>query len=155
MQGRRTVLLSLCLLAGLPPASAVAEQGVHIDPNSPAGKEYAIPIAKARREAVGAPTGTAKRGGGRSSDSSGSAPFGEGIKPVGRSATSARQARPPRGRAHRQPAGVPSGASAAPSLNAASVAAGEGSALLPMGLIVVAALLAAGGLGFLLRRGLR
>jgi ABC-type proline/glycine betaine transport system permease subunit len=35
------------------------------------------------------------------------------------------------------------------------VAAGEGSALLPMGLIVVAALLAAGGLGFLLRRGLR
>src|SRR4051794_11590369 len=115
MQGRRTVLLSLCLLAGLPPASAVAEQGVHIDPNSPAGKEYAIPIAKARREAVGAPTGTAKRGGDHSpgsadsADSSGSAPFGEGIKPVRRGATSARQARPPRGRAHRQPAGVPSG----------------------------------------------
>jgi hypothetical protein len=63
-------------LLGLILASPVAAQepGVHVDPNSPAGKEYAIPIDQARRQAEGASAGNGSHG------SSGSAPlFGAGI----------------------------------------------------------------------------
>jgi len=45
------MLASLALLA---PATAQAQQGVHVDPSSPAGKEYAIPLDQARRQAGGA-----------------------------------------------------------------------------------------------------
>ena len=59
------------------PASAPAQNdpnGVHVDPNSPSGTEYDIPVERARREAQG----TTKKGASRDS---GSAPlFGSGIK---------------------------------------------------------------------------
>src|ERR671939_637836 len=59
------------------PASAPAQNdpnGVHVDPNSPSGTEYDIPVERARREAQG----TTKKGASRNS---GSAPlFGSGIK---------------------------------------------------------------------------
>jgi hypothetical protein len=45
------VLAALCWLA-VPGAGAVAG-GVHFDPESPAGKEYALPLAQARNEATG------------------------------------------------------------------------------------------------------
>jgi hypothetical protein len=74
-----TAALGALLLLGTPGAASAQERGVHVDPGSPAGKEYAIPIERARREAAGgqklapaaAPTQTAV------------VPlFGQGIKPA-------------------------------------------------------------------------
>jgi hypothetical protein len=63
----------LATLSGLaaPGAQAVAG-GVHFDPNSPAGKEYALPLAQARNEATG---------GGQADEASGTSAqlFGAGI----------------------------------------------------------------------------
>ena len=52
---------------------AVADNGVHYDPDSPSGQEYALPLDDARGQAGG--------GGGGSDQSSGTAPFGQGVKP--------------------------------------------------------------------------
>ncbi|HEX5225896.1 MAG TPA: hypothetical protein VFW29_12280 [Solirubrobacteraceae bacterium] len=62
-------VLAVGLIAGATPALAV-EPGVHIDPGSPAAKEYAIPLSQARE-------------GGRGGGSSGTeaALFGTGITP--------------------------------------------------------------------------
>ena len=62
---------TLVLLVAAPSAAA-QEDGVFVDPDSPAGKEYAIPIDQARGEAAG--------GGNRPA---GEEPlFGEGIEPA-------------------------------------------------------------------------
>jgi hypothetical protein len=71
MIGVLTVLVIGCP-AILTPTAAALEPGVHIDPGSPAAKEYALPLNQARQ------TGVAPRGG-----SSGPAPFGAGIRPPG------------------------------------------------------------------------
>jgi hypothetical protein len=63
--------LALSLLA--PGAARAIEPGVIYEPGSPAGKEYAIPLEEARRDA-GSP------GGGRDPSF---APFGVGIEPPG------------------------------------------------------------------------
>jgi hypothetical protein len=56
---------------------AFAEKGVHFDPDSPAGKEYALPLDQARDEATG---GGNPEGTGREEESGESAPlFGEGL----------------------------------------------------------------------------
>jgi hypothetical protein len=69
---KRLVLVSLLLLVVAHPAAA-QEDGVFVDPDSPAGKEYAIPIDQARGETAG--------GGNRPA---GEEPlFGEGIEPAG------------------------------------------------------------------------
>jgi hypothetical protein len=69
---KRLALAALVLLAAAPPAAA-QEDGVFVDPDSPAGKEYAVPIDQARDEAAG--------GGNRPA---GEEPlFGEGIEPAG------------------------------------------------------------------------
>ena len=53
----RSTAIILMGLVLLPPA-AVAQDGVLVDPDSPAGREYAIPLEEARRNAVGGhPTG--------------------------------------------------------------------------------------------------
>jgi hypothetical protein len=54
------------------PAVASAEDGVFIDPGSPAGKEYAIPLAAARHQSGGASSG-------RSSPDDPGPLFGQGI----------------------------------------------------------------------------
>lgn len=41
-------LLTACLFAAPTPAWAASQPGVHVDPGSPAGKEYAIPVDSAR-----------------------------------------------------------------------------------------------------------
>lgn len=67
----RAVLLGAVVAATLlfPSAPSAQEKGVHIDPNSPAGREYAVPVDEARRDA-----------GGSDNDHTGSAPlFGEGV----------------------------------------------------------------------------
>ena len=55
-----------------PPAAAALEPGVHIDPGSPAAKEYALPLNQARETGAGStPSGSSET------------PFGAGIKPPG------------------------------------------------------------------------
>jgi hypothetical protein len=77
------VLIALVGLLGLAaPRSSSAAGAVHFDPESPAGKEYALPLDEARNEATGTenegPEGSAKSGSEVESDES--APlFGEGV----------------------------------------------------------------------------
>lgn len=75
--GRPLCGAALLLLLLASPVAA-QEPGVHVDPNSPAGKEYAIPIDQARRQAEGA---SGANGGHGSSGSAGL--FGAGISARG------------------------------------------------------------------------
>jgi hypothetical protein len=86
----KIVLLALCLFCAAPGAASAA---VHVDPNSPSGQEYALPLDDARGDAVGgdhsdsdaAAPGPRGGGGGQSggTGASGSAPsapaFGVGL----------------------------------------------------------------------------
>ena len=66
-------LLTGATLAAAPGVAQAQEAGVIYEPGSPSGKEYAIPLEEARRDATG--------GGGQAKDSS--VPFGVGITPRG------------------------------------------------------------------------
>ncbi|HEX7610251.1 MAG TPA: hypothetical protein VF380_06240 [Solirubrobacteraceae bacterium] len=67
------MVLTSGLATGAAQAATGLEPGVHVDPGSPAAKEYALPLNQARQTGGGAP-----------SSSSSSAPlFGAGIKPPG------------------------------------------------------------------------
>lgn len=72
---RRTAITTLLLAATAAPPAA-AQDGVFVDPNSPAGVEYAIPLDEARREAAGG----SRDGGG--DPSRGQPLFGKGITRV-------------------------------------------------------------------------
>jgi hypothetical protein len=79
---RRSLIgaLGALLLLGTPGAASAQERGVHVDPGSPAGKEYAIPIERARREASG---GSKISSGNTSTQAAAPVPlFGQGIKPA-------------------------------------------------------------------------
>jgi hypothetical protein len=65
--------IAVCGALGLPSAAVAQEPGVHFDPGSPAGKEYAIPLAEGRAEGAGT---TNQRG-------AADTPFGVGITPPG------------------------------------------------------------------------
>jgi hypothetical protein len=49
---------TIALLTLAAPAASAQERGVFIDPDSPAGTEYAIPLDQARREAAGGAAGS-------------------------------------------------------------------------------------------------
>jgi hypothetical protein len=69
------ILIALILAALAAPPASAQEDGVFVDPDSPAGKEYAVPLEEARREASGASAG------GSSGDRGGGQPlFGVGIE---------------------------------------------------------------------------
>lgn len=72
------VFISAALTLALTASTAAAqEDGVTVDPNSPAGKEYVLPIDQARRDATGG-------GGSKGGKSQGGRPtpaFGEGVRP--------------------------------------------------------------------------
>jgi hypothetical protein len=70
------VVLAVLGLATAGPALAAPGTGVHVDPGSPAGKQYAIPIPSARSEAAG-------QTGGSGSGSSNPPLFGVGVTPGG------------------------------------------------------------------------
>ena len=70
---KRLALIPLFLAAVAAPPAGAQQDGVFVDPESPAGKEYAVPLDQARGEAsgqVGSASGNA-------------ALFGEGIEPAG------------------------------------------------------------------------
>jgi hypothetical protein len=128
----------------VPAGPSAAQPGVHVDPGSPAGKEYALPLDQARRDGGSA-------GAGHKSQSGRSALFGEGIKPSpghGAGKTGGGATHGMGGRSRQTPA------SEAARLSSPATAGG-GSPALTDGGIAVAVLLAAGGFGLLLRRVLR
>jgi hypothetical protein len=57
--------------------AAAQEDGVHIDPSSPAGQEYALPFARARDQATGRPSDRAPKSAREVQ------PFGAGVRPPG------------------------------------------------------------------------
>jgi hypothetical protein len=65
--------LAACAVLGFPGAASAQDPGVHFDSGSPAGKEYAIPLAEGRAEGAGTTNQRAAA----------STPFGVGITPPG------------------------------------------------------------------------
>jgi hypothetical protein len=65
--------LAVCGTLGLPSAALAQDPGVHFDSGSPAGKEYAIPLAEGRAEGAGTTNQRAAA----------DTPFGVGITPPG------------------------------------------------------------------------
>ncbi len=68
----RSALIALVVLAVAAPPAIAQEDGVFVDPDSPAGREYAVPLEEARREATGTAGGT--------TESDGDQLFGVGIE---------------------------------------------------------------------------
>lgn len=102
---RRSFPALLFVVAGLLPASSAFAQtttpgGVTVDPNSPSGTEYDIPVQKARRDAQGTkkakPKDAAAKQSTTSSSGDGSAPlFGEGVQPEKQGTTATATTPPP------------------------------------------------------------
>ena len=67
------VCLAVCGALGAPGAAVAQDPGVHFDSGSPAGKEYAIPLAEGRAEGAGTANQRAAA----------NTPFGVGITPPG------------------------------------------------------------------------
>jgi|SRR5829696_7351368 len=145
----RALTVMLVAAFAAPPAAA-QEDGVFVDPDSPAGKEYAIPLDEARREAAG--------GGG--AGRAGQPLFGAGIERAGRSDSGGQDASgnepaDPDGRRSRRSNSDETIEPSSRSVVAVEAAAGTGSDALPTAGIA-AAVLAAGLLaGFGLRKLLK
>ena len=71
-------LASACLAAS-PGSAGALEPGVHVDPGSPAAKEYALPLNQARQ--TGQPSANAAGSSGSEPSSGEASLFGAGIKP--------------------------------------------------------------------------
>jgi hypothetical protein len=65
--------IAVCGTLGVPSATLAQDPGVHFDSGSPAGKEYAIPLAEGRAEGAGTTNQRAAA----------NTPFGVGITPPG------------------------------------------------------------------------
>jgi hypothetical protein len=142
-------VVSALVLASASPAAAV-EPGVHVDPNSPAAKEYAIPLQAARSDSTGG------------SHSTTASRFGAGIEPGPSGASSGQSGSagsrgsaktPDKSKSHK----LRLGDETQPGISrAAASAAGDGDSMalklggIALAVVVVASLLALG-----LRRGLR
>jgi hypothetical protein len=148
-----TTAVALALLGATPPAFA----GVHFDPESPAGKEYALPLDQARDEAAGA---------GKSDGPAGKKAqlFGEGISKQGSNAAPSSSAG--NGGTQRSGAGPgdDAGGSNGPqrqeprqlSASVVAVSSDDHSYALSSAILWVAAILVLGGLvGFALRAAQR
>jgi len=88
---RRSTATTIVILLASGPGAAAQNPAVEVDPDSPAGTEYALPVDQARLSA-GASASTAAREG-APFDSAGPALFGEGVTPPPADATSRRRAR--------------------------------------------------------------
>jgi hypothetical protein len=144
---RLTALFASGLLALLllPPAAPAQEGGVFVDPGSPSGKEYAIPIERARRAAQGAPAPGKVEVGKRSAPA-----FGEGIRTGGAGPAPHAASRTS---SSASVAGGPLQPGAAPRPVAARAATGsDAGSVLAIGGVALAVLLAGGAVGLLARR---
>jgi hypothetical protein len=176
VRGKITALAAGAAVAtcGVPAPASAAEPGFTVDPQSPAGVEYQVPLDSARGQgggghhgghhgggsagggdASGGGGGSASSGGGTSGSSTGSSTlFGAGIAPaVGRASGShggSPGAGGGTGTAGARASGS-GGGSSDRSLGAALTASTEDSGTGPLTGIIVAILLAGGGLGLFLR----
>jgi hypothetical protein len=145
---RRSVLFATVAAALLAPPIARADQA-HVDPGSPSGKEYAVPLDQARRHAAtgntaAAPTGAAP-----------AAPplFGVGIRSSGSGAGTRANHRPrrtPPARSPKKPSAGISSAGATPTPHRLAAAAAQPSTGLGSTALVgalAAAVLVLGGVG--------
>lgn len=98
LEGMRAAVIAAAILSVVVAPVALAangpSSGVHIDPGSPAGKQYSVPIAVARGEASGQPPG-------RGSASPPS--FGAGVQAATTPAVGTPRSNPRRATASRQP----------------------------------------------------
>ena len=144
----RKLGLSLVLLSAAVLLPTGAQAQVVVDPDSPAGKEYAIPLEQKRDQAVGG------------KEESGSNPFGEGIsKPQARGAkndsgSGGSRAKKDREKGDFDATGAPGGSDSTGGGGSGGGPdeAGTNGALLTSG-IALAVLLLGGGIAFLMRRG--
>ena len=147
----RRLVLSLVVLSAallLPPG---AQAQVVVDPDSPAGKEYAIPLEEKRAKAGGNESG--ETGDGQA------APFGKGISNPSESGTkgssSGKGAKNKRDREDDEASGALAGSDSGGGggdSGGGTDQAGANGALLTSG-IALAVLLLGGGVAFLMRRG--
>lgn len=144
------------------PAAAFGQEPVQIDPNSPAGVEYRLPLEQARRDA--APDGF---GGARDDASGGGSggvtpPFGAGISQAGGGSEAVDAgdrsveglSRPGTGAGRGGVGDAPRDGSAG-SVGTSATARRASSTDLMAAAVVAAVLLGGGGFGLALRRGLR
>lgn len=143
---------ALCLALLLAPSQAVAQGGgVFVDPDSPTGKEYAIPLESARRQAD--PDAAALRDGSGVRQGTRSAPlFGEGI--VAGAASAGRDGGPPGGRPGSAGEIDPEAAEGPSSQVPAAVRSGVENPGAPGGGVGTTALVGGVGIGILLVGGL-
>lgn len=88
-RGLPLLLCALCALAGTASVAAAQDDEVFVDPGSPSGKEYALPIDEARQQ------GAAKQKPKPSAERAKPPLFGEGVEPK-RAGTTTPQAAPER-----------------------------------------------------------
>ena len=140
-------------LVGAPGVAAAAEPGVIVDPDSPTGKEYAIPLDKARSDTGGTSKPSRQTSDGVSQQAQ---PFGQGVEPASQSSQSSQAPRkatkrPVRTRRSRvRPVRAPAPLAAAENASLASASAGSGTGW-TLG-IVFGVLVLGAGLGITLRR---
>ena len=137
-------------LVGAPGVAAAAEPGVIVDPDSPTGKEYAIPLDKARSDTGGTSKPSRQTSDGVSQQAQ---PFGQGVEPASQSSQAPRKAtkRPVRTRRSRvRPVRAPAPLAAAENASLASASAGSGTGWTLA--IVFGVLVLGAGLGITLRR---
>jgi hypothetical protein len=145
---RPKTTLALALVLALPATAQAQERGVHVDPDSPAGKEYAIPIDKARRDASGGGSTPFRSAPAGAAPMVTAAPlFGQGIKRQPPKKRARRRATAPRTRP-RAPAGAALVSQPLTALDGTS--AGGWTAGIIAGVILAGALL-----GLSLRAGMR
>lgn len=154
-------MAATCTLTLALAATATAQDGVTYDPDSPAGREYALPLEEARGEGGGKGS-TTSGGGSEASGGNDSGLFGDGITPRASAGS------PTASSNGNGSSPSPSSDSPSPEEDAAadvpqtqprpdspvSVALSDGSSdsLLTGGVVALAALLAAGGLAVGVRR---
>ena len=150
-----SVALALALV-GAPGVAAAAEPGVIVDPDSPTGKEYAIPLDKARSDTGGSSKPSRQTSDGVSQQAQ---PFGQGVEPASQdsqpsqasSAPRRTTKRPVRHRRSRvRPVRAPAPPAAAENASLASASAGSGTEWTLA--IVFGVLVLGAGLGITLRR---
>jgi len=142
---RRGLLVAAVVASSAAVAAPFASAAVHVDPNGPAGQQYALPLDSARGQAsgtpdAGTPGATAK------------APlFGQGIGPGASSSGKHAKAAP-----NRQGRGQSGGSSGTRAVDqaAAAVANGGGSATLWIAALIAAVVLSGAAAGLIARRGL-
>lgn len=143
------LLTGAVALAFLAPAQPASAGGVHFDPDSPAGKEYALPLDQARDEAAGV---------GKSDGPAGEkAPlFGEGVTKGGGSAEPGPSGGGPQGGSPATGTGTEERAEQRAEIAAATaISSSDGGYALSSAILWVAALLALGAIVALVVRATR